>query len=267
MSKVVVVTGASSGLGQAIAQHLAAQGHTVFGTARVPFDIQGDVRMIQLDVTDDHSVNRAIDEVIAAAGHIDVLINNAGVAICGAVEDTGLEEVRRQMETNFFGVVRTICAVLPHMRAKGTGRIINISALAGLVGLPYQAFYSASKFAIEALNESLRLELSGSGIDCTNINPAVFKTGMTAARVFARRALIGGNSKQLITTIYKYEHHEMNGGDPAMVARVVERLVNKPRVSIRYFVGRFDQRILMLMKRIIPAGMFERLMKHIYVTL
>jgi NAD(P)-dependent dehydrogenase (short-subunit alcohol dehydrogenase family) len=264
MSKVVLVTGASSGLGQAIAQRLASQGHVVFGTTRSPYGDQGNVRMIALDVTDDLSVAKAIDEVVAAAGRIDVLINNAGVAICGAVEDTGIDEVYRQMETNFFGTVRTIRAVMPHMRAQGSGRIINISSLAGLVSLPFQAFYSASKYALEALNEALRMELSGSGIDSTNINPGDFKTGITAARVFTRQALAGRNATQLTATVSKYEHDEINGSDPALVAKLVERLIAKRRVRVRYSVGRLDQRVMALVKRAIPARVFERLMKGAY---
>lgn len=264
MSKIVLVTGASSGLGQAIAQRLAAQGHTVFGTTRTPKGDVGKVRMIALDVTDDLSVTKAVDEVVAAAGRIDVLINNAGVGICGAVEDTGLDEVRGQMETNFFGTVRTIHAVIPHMRAQGAGRIINVSSLAGLVSLPFQAYYSASKFALEALNEALRMELSGSGIDSTNINPGDFRTGFTAARVFTRQALAGRNATQLTTTVGMYERDENNGADPALVAELAARLVVQRRVRVRYSVGRFDQRMMVLVKRAIPAWVFERMMKVVY---
>lgn len=264
MSKVVLVTGASSGFGHAIAQRLAAQGHTVFGTARKPNGNLGKVRMIALDVTDDLSVRRAIEEVIAAAGRIDVLVNNAGVGICGAIEDTSLDEARWQMETNFFGTVRTIHTVIPHMRARGAGRIINVSSLAGLIGLPFQAYYSASKFAVEALNEALRMELSGTGIDSTNINPGDFKTGFTAARVFTRQALIGHYANQLTTTVGMYERDENNGADPALVADLVARLVVQRRVSVRYTVGRFDQRMSTVLKRIIPAWIFERIMKGTY---
>ncbi|MCY1279329.1 3-hydroxybutyrate dehydrogenase [compost metagenome] len=264
MSKVVLVTGASSGFGQAIAQRLAAQGHTVFGTARKPSGDQGKVRMIALDVTNDVSVTKAIEEVVAAAGRIDVLINNAGVGICGAIEDTELDEARWQMETNFFGAVRTIRAVMPYMRARGVGRIINISSLAGLIGLPFQAYYSASKFALEALNEALRMELSGTGIDSTNINPGDFKTGFTAARVFTRMALSGHHATQLTTTVGRYEHDENNGADPELVADLAARLVVQRRVNVRYTVGRFDQRMSTLVKRVVPARLFERIMKGTY---
>lgn len=264
MSKVILVTGASSGFGQAIAQRLAAEGHKVFGTSRNSSGDMGKVRMITLDVTDDLSVKTAIDEVVTVAGCIDVLINNAGVAVCGAIEDTEVAEVRLQMETNFFGVVRTIHAVIPHMRSRGAGRIINVSSLAGMISLPFQAYYSASKFALEALNEALRIELSGTGIDSTNINPGDFKTGFTAARVFACQAKTGHNSKQLATTVGIYERDENNGADPSLVADLAVRLVTQPKVDVRYTIGRFDQRITALVKRVIPAWVFERIVKSTY---
>lgn len=264
MSKIVLVTGASSGFGRAIAQRLAEQGHTVFGTSRNPFGNLGKIRMIALDVTDDSSVINTIGDIVAITGRIDVLINNAGVGICGAVEDTGMDEVRRQMEINFFGAVRTIRAVIPHMRAQGEGRIINISSLAGLISLPFQAYYSASKFALEAINEALRMELSGSGIDSTNINPGGFRTGFTASRMFTRQAFAGRNSTQLTTTVALYERDELSGANPDMVAKLVTRLVLKRRVNVRYSVGRFDQRMMALVKRAIPAWVFERILKGAY---
>ncbi|MCY1544587.1 putative oxidoreductase SadH [compost metagenome] len=168
------------------------------------------------------------------------------------------------METNFFGPVRTIAAVLPHMRAQGGGRIITVSSLAGLIGMPFQAFYSASKFALEGLNEGLRLELSGSGIDATTINPGDFKTGFTAARVFARGALNGAHATQLRRTVGIYERDERTGADPQLVARLAARLVEQKRIGVRYGVGRLDQRLSALLRRFIPAALFERMMRSVY---
>ncbi len=262
--KTILITGASSGLGQAIALHLAAQGHTVFGTSRNPGASPTQLCMLPLDVTSDASVAACVSAVIERAGHLDVLINNAGSGLCGAVEDTTLEEAHWQMETNFFGPVRMIHSVLPHMRARQSGRIITISSLAGMAALPYQPFYSASKFALEALNESLRLELAGSGIDATTINPGDFKTGFTAARVFTRAAKTGPQAAQLNKTVGIYERDEINGADPMQVARLAARLVNARHIGVRHTVGRLDQRFGMILKKILPAGVFEKLMKMTY---
>jgi NAD(P)-dependent dehydrogenase (short-subunit alcohol dehydrogenase family) len=262
--KTVLITGASSGLGKAIAVHLAQQGYRVYGTSRSPGADFSQVRMVTLDVTDEDSVQRAVAAVIAEAGRIDVLINNAGSGLCGALEDTGIDEARWQIDTNFFGPVRMIKAVLPHMRNQQGGRIITISSLAGLVALPYQPFYSASKFALEAVNEALRLELSGTGIDSTTINPGDFKTGFTQARVFAKNARAGAHAARLAQTVGIYEHDENHGADPALVARLAQRLIESGKMDIRYTVGRLDQRFGMVLKKLIPARWFELIMKSTY---
>jgi NAD(P)-dependent dehydrogenase (short-subunit alcohol dehydrogenase family) len=264
MNKVILVTGASSGIGKAISIHLAQQGYTVFGTSRKPSADFDNVRMVELDVTDDNSVERAVSQVIAEAGRIDVLINNAGSGICGAIEDTTIAEAHWQMETNFFGPIRMVKQVLPHMRSKKAGRIITISSLAGMAALPYQPFYSASKFAIEGMNEALRMELSGSGVDATTINPGDFKTGFTAARIFTKTAKTGIHAAQLAKTVGIYERDETHGADPMLVAQLAHRLICADKVGVRYTVGRFDQRLGIALKRILPATLFEWLMKKTY---
>ncbi|HET9990532.1 MAG TPA: SDR family NAD(P)-dependent oxidoreductase, partial [Kofleriaceae bacterium] len=152
--RVALVTGASSGIGEAIAKRLAADGLRVFGTARVP---KGE--LVALDVTDDASVTACVAGVLAQTGRIDVLVNNAGYLFAGGVEEATLEQARAQLETNFFGVVRMLKAVLPHMRERESGHIVTISSLAGLVPVPFWAYYNASKFAVEGLCESLRHEV------------------------------------------------------------------------------------------------------------
>jgi len=265
MSKVILVTGASYGFGQKIAEQLAARGHRVFGSSRRALPDQGKVRMLVLDVTDEALVSSAVEQVIREAGRIDVLINNAGVGLCGAVEDTSLAEAQWQMDTNFFGPVRMIRAVLPHMRNQGSGRIITVSSLAGLAGMPFQPFYSASKYAIEGLNEALRLELCGSGIDATTINPGDFKTGFTDARVFSKHARSGRNAHQLEKTLAIYVRDEQQGAEPDQVAQLAVRLVEQATLDLRYPVGAWGQRTGVFAKRLMPARLFERLMKSTYL--
>jgi NAD(P)-dependent dehydrogenase (short-subunit alcohol dehydrogenase family) len=263
-SKVVLVTGASSGFGRCIARTLAARGHRVFGTSRRPTGDDGAVRMLALDVTRDDSVGACVAQVVAAEGRVDVLVNNAGSGLCGSVEDSAQDEIRWQLETNFFGAVRMIQAVLPHMRARGSGRLITIGSLGGLVGLPYQPFYSASKFALEGLNEALRLELTGSGIDATSIAPGDFATGFTAARVFAKAARSPAHAERLARVVAIYERDERNGADPQRVADLVARLVSARQLRVRYAAGRWDQRAAVMLKRWLPATLFERLLRLTY---
>lgn len=183
MKKVILVTGASSGIGLACANALQANGHIVYGSARDLKRLKGTpFKPIELDVTQDDSVKAAIDAIIKAEGKLDVLVNNAGNGVAGPAYAMPVENAKEQFEVNFFGVVRMCGAVLPGMIAKGQGLIVNISSLAGLFGLPYQSMYSASKYAIEGYSQSLRMELRNTGIKVSIINPGDFKSDFSQNR-------------------------------------------------------------------------------------
>ena len=263
-SKVILITGASSGFGGQMAKALAKSGHRVFGTSRNERPDDDGIRMVPLDVTRDESVASCIQQILGEAGRIDVLINNAGNGICGAIEDTTLIEAQAQLDTNFWGAVRMIQQVLPIMRHQHAGRIITIGSLGGHAALPYQAFYSASKFALEGLNEALRLELTGSGIDATIICPGDFKTGFTDARVVAEKAKGSFYADKMERTVKIYEHDEINGADPVLIARLVEKIVRSKKIRVRYFVGKFEQRFGILLKRWIRPEWFELIMRSTY---
>src|SRR2546426_6277417 len=189
MSQTVLVTGASSGIGQATARLLAQRGFNVFGTARKPGSAQSQgVTMVALDVRSDESVRACVEQVVAKAGRLDVLVNNAGYSITGAAEETSVEEAKAQLETNFFGAVRMVNAVLPGMRAAGAGKIINVSSLAGNTAIPYSAFYSASKFALEGYSESLWDEVRPFGISVSLVEPGFVNTPIGEASPVAARA-------------------------------------------------------------------------------
>jgi NAD(P)-dependent dehydrogenase (short-subunit alcohol dehydrogenase family) len=182
-AKVVLITGASSGIGAACAQLLAQRGFNVYGSSRDPDFRPANFRPLQMDVCDDQSVERAVARVIAEAGSIDAVVNNAGCGLAGAVEDTTTPEAMHQMDVNFMGAFRVTRAVLPGMRQRRSGVIVNVSSLGGLFGLPFQSFYSASKFALEGFTESLRHEVGGYGIRVVLVEPGDVKTGFTASRV------------------------------------------------------------------------------------
>ena len=265
MEKVVLVAGASSGLGKAIADVLAGNGHRVYGTSGIPgAALENGVVMVPLDVTTDVSTATCVDDLVGAEGRIDVLVNVAGYGLAGSVEDTTIEEARHQLDTNFFGVARMTREVLPTMRSQGRGRIITIGSIAGFVGLPYQAYYSSSKFAVEGFNEALRLELLGSGIDCCTVDPGDFKTGFTAARVFAKASQSSLHAERMARVVGAYERDETNGADPYLVADLVARLVDRPRLHVRYVVGRPTQRAAAGLKKVLPATAFEQIMTKVY---
>jgi NAD(P)-dependent dehydrogenase (short-subunit alcohol dehydrogenase family) len=263
--KVVLITGASSGIGQTCAELLSARGHTVYGTSRKPASSPAGYRMLEMDVTQEESVRRAVASVLAKEGRIDVVVNNAGHALAGAIEDTSLEEAQRQLDTNFFGVLRVCHAVLPAMRARGEGLIVNVSSLGGSVGLPFQGLYSASKFALEGFTESLRQELAPFGVQATLVQPGDVRTRITDNRVRARGA--GPDSayrEHFETALRIIEQEERAGAPPEAVARLVLELLGRENVKVRYTVGHLSQRALAAAKSALPSRTFERAVMSFY---
>ncbi|MGA0012764.1 MAG: SDR family oxidoreductase, partial [Flavobacteriaceae bacterium] len=185
--KVIVISGASSGIGKAIAEHLSAQGHAVYGTSRNPSQSTQaqQFQLLSLDVTSDQSTAELVQTVLKKEGRIDVLINNAGKGMTGPVEETPLSEVQSLFDLNYFGALRMIQAVLPTMRSQRSGLIVNVSSIAGYMGLPYRAHYSAVKSALSMLTEGLRLELKSFEVDVVNLAPGDFATNIASGRYHA----------------------------------------------------------------------------------
>ena len=179
---VILITGITSGFGKAMAEKLSSQGHKVYGTHRKEVEHIPGVTYIKAEATDDAQVEAAVRQVIDAEGRIDVFINNAGMGIGGPLELSSLEDASRQMDVNWMGMVRFLHHVLPQMRRQGGGKILCFSSIGGLIGLPYQGLYSASKFAIEGYCEALRLEVRDFGIKVILIEPGDFATNFTAQR-------------------------------------------------------------------------------------
>ena len=252
-----LVTGASSGIGREIAVLLAKTGFTVFGTSRTPSSDQGErgFQMLPLDVRSDESVNACVKAILTQTGRLDVLINNAGYALVGASEETSLAEARAQLETNFFGVVRMVNAVLPAMRAQRAGRIINVSSLAGLVAIPFSAFYCASKFALEAYSEALRHELKPFGIFVSLLEPGFVSTGL-ARSVHVAAEPISDYDQVRTRAIASIASGVESGIAPARVAETALRVVRSGSPRLRYRVGR-DAKWIPRIKGIVPEAVFE----------
>ncbi len=262
MTQIVLITGASSGLGRATARHLAATGFRVYGTRRKPSAGELPYVPIPMDVGDEKSVREGVARVLEAEGRIDVVVNNAGISVTGSVEDVSVEEAQLQFETNFFGVLRVVQAVLPSMRERRSGLIVNIGSLAGLIGLPFQGLYSASKFALEGLTEALRMEVAAFGIHVVNVDPGDFRTEMTQNRILAAASERSVYADQLRRTLEGYERDERQGGDPIQVARLIERIIREPSPRVRYLVGAPGQKAGAWLKPFLGSKLFERLMKR-----
>lgn len=263
---VVFVTGASSGFGRAIAESLVTDGHRVFGGARAPRPgAASTFTPLRLDVTQDDSVAAGVDEILRTAGRIDAVVNNAGMGIAGAIEDTTIEEARAQFETNFFGTHRVCRAVLPHLRALRSGHIINMSSLAGHVPLPFQGFYSATKFAIEAYSEALRMELRPFGIAVSMIEPGDFATSFTANR---RMAAASTDASPYHGTceraIERMARDEQANADLSPVVHAVRAILSTRRPALRYPRATPVQRAFVAVRPFLPQAVAEFLVRDAY---
>jgi len=259
--RVVLITGASSGMGKACADRLAVSGWRVFGGARHALEQDGGVEGVAMDVDDEVSVQKAIDVVIAKAGKLDAVINCAGFALWGAVEDATIEDAKAVFETNYFGVLRVCRAALPALRANG-GHIVNISGLAGVVALPFAAHYSASKFAVEGLSESLRLEARPFGVKVALVEPGYTLTSLKDNRRMATASRNGVYALAFDKFLQKNDEMHAMGIMPGAVAALIESILNDPDPKIRYTVGRFRQRLIPLLKRLLPQSMFESVLRR-----
>jgi len=259
--KVVLVTGASSGIGQAIARHLAACGWRVFGTSRQQTTGFDGVDMLPMDADDDNSVTRAVSAVVEKAGRLDAVVNSAGWALMGPIEDTPIAEARAQMETNFFGVLRVCRAALPIMREQRSGHIVNISSLGGVFGMPFSGIYSASKFAVEGLSESLRLETRRFGVRVVLIEPGDTRSQLPLHRRTTAPSLHPSAYQQIFDRFQaKQAQDEAKAPPPDAVAVLVERILRDPRPAMRYSAGMWDQRMVLPLKRWLPYSWFERIL-------
>ncbi len=258
--KTVIVTGASSGIGQAIATHLRRSGWRVFGTMRRPDPFRDGADALSLDVTSDQSVQAAVAEVLARVGRIDAVVNNAGIDTLGAVEETTAQEALNLFQTNFFGVHRLIRAVLPAMRERKTGRLVTIGSIAGFLPIPFDAFYSASKHALEGYCESLAFEVRPFGIHAVLIQPGFVRSQIRNNLMRTKASMdVYARDRERVCGIL--DRGVEGGVDPIRVAEVVERALNSARPKLRMRVGR-DGHVLHSLYHHLPTALFTAGMRQ-----
>jgi NAD(P)-dependent dehydrogenase (short-subunit alcohol dehydrogenase family) len=265
MNKVVLITGGSSGIGKSIGEFLHHKGFVVYGTSRNPERILNSVfPLIALDVRDVASIQLAVAKVIATSGKLDVVINNAGVGITGPLEEIPMQEIKNNFETNFFGPIEVMKAALPQMRKQQSGLIINITSIAGYMGLPYRSIYSASKGALELITEALRMEVKSFGIQITNIAPGDFATNIAAGRFHA--PVIKGSAYELSygNNLKTMDEHVDSGSDPNEMAEAVYSIIQNPNPNIHYKIGAFMQKFSIVLKRVLPDKVYEKMLMNHY---
>ena len=264
MSKVILVTGASSGIGKSVATFLQEKGCKVYGTSRTPKNIEDySFNLIALDVLNVVTIQKAVGYIIKKEGRLDVLVNNAGMGITGPIEDTPTDEMRAVFNTNLFGAIDVMKAVLPQMRHQNSGTIINVTSIAGYMGLPFRGLYSASKGALELITEATNMEVKSFGINVVNAAPGDFATNIAAGRyhtpVFETSAYKENYQKNLDLM----DAHVDGGMDPLEMAKAVYKIINTKKPKIHYKIGGFMEKFSIFLKRILPDRVYEKiLMNH-----
>jgi NAD(P)-dependent dehydrogenase (short-subunit alcohol dehydrogenase family) len=264
MSKVILITGASSGLGYAIADYLAGKGNKVYGTSRSIRNEGQKFKTLAMDVCNSASIHEAVSQVLKEEGRIDVVINNAGLGIVGAVEHLSMTDVDRVFDTNVMGVLRVCQAVLPSMRKNRAGRIINISSIGAEFGLPYRGSYSASKAALDRLMEALRMEVKNFGIEVCTIQPGGIITDINKNRIMTQMPE-GSPYKESFDRTYEIIHASVSLGLTAQsFGPVVEKIINSSRLKRNYRVGKTTEKLSVLIKKIMPDFVFEKIIMNHY---
>lgn len=262
--KVIIITGASSGFGRATAELLVSQGHMVYGLCRRPME-HPTIRYRQCDVRNREQIASVVAQIVAEQGRVDVLVNNAGMGIGGALELATEEEIDLQMGTNFMGCVNMCQAVLPYMRKVRKGKIINLSSIGGVMGLPYQGFYSASKFAIEGFSEALAAEVRGFGIRVSMVEPGDFATGFTGSRKNSQTTLDDPDYGPIFKRSLAIIEKEENGGlQPEVLARRIAKIVGKEKPSLRYVVANLEQWLSVVVKRVLTGNQMVSILRGYY---
>ena len=265
MSKVVLITGGSSGIGKSIGEYLTEKGFSVYGTSRNPERYtESKFPILQLDVKNIETIQQTITTIIKKEGRLDVVINNAGAGITGAIEEIPESEIKANFETNFFGPINVIKAVLPQMRKQQSGLIINITSIAGYMGLPYRGIYSASKGALELLTEAFRMEIKDFNIKMTNMAPGDFATNIAAGRYHAPLLEHSPYKKPYGNTLELMNAHVEGGSNPNMMAHAVLKVINTKNPKTHYKVGAFMQKFSIVLKRILPDSVYEKLLINHY---
>lgn len=267
MKQVILITGASSGMGKEFAKTLLAEGHVVYGAAR-RIDQMTDLEelgghALKMDITNEQDIIDCVTKIISEQGKIDVLINNAGYAAYGAVEDTSMEDVRRQFEVNLFGLTRITQEALPYMRKAQRGRIINISSMGGKIYTPLGAFYHATKHALEGFSDCLRLELRDKGIDVVIIEPGIIKTefGEVMMEPLLERSKEGPYeqlAKSVAASTAEMYKKDRSASSPAVIAKLVSKAVNTTKPRTRY-VGGYLAKPMILLRRLLGDKLYDKL--------
>jgi len=263
--KVVLITGASSGMGKATAELLSASGYKVYGAARRTELMRNlkevGIKILQMDVTDDISIQKGIDEIIKKESRLDILVNNAGFGLFGSIEDVPMDDARYQMEVNVFGLARLTQLVLPYMRKQNSGKIVNITSTGGKLSSPLGGWYHASKYAVEALSDSLRMEVKQFGIDVIVIEPGAIKSEWGDIAMENLRKISAGKAYSPLAgkIIEMSQKLKPKNEDPEVIAKLILKSISTRNPRTRYHAG-YLSGIILFLKKVLTDKQFDKLM-------
>lgn len=265
-TKVVLITGGSSGIGKSIGIYLTAKGYTVYGTTRnkEKYPDFNYFNLVDLDVRKPETIKSAVSCVIQQEGRLDVLVNNAGVGITGPIEETPDEEILNAFNINLNGPIHLMKAVLPQMRKQKNGLIINVTSIAGYMGLPYRGIYSASKGALGLVVEAMRMEVKDFGVNITTVAPGDFATNIASGRYHVPLLDNSSYKTPYGNTLQIMNEHVDSGGNPIQVAKMVFKIMNTKKPKVHYKVGAFMQKFSLFLKSILPDKTYEKLLLNHY---
>ena len=257
--EVVLITGGSSGIGKSIGVYLKSKGFKVYGTTRnkLKYPDFNEFNLLEVDVRNSETISAAISKLIALEGRIDVLVNNAGVGITGPIEETPQDEIAKAFDTNLYGPIRMIKAVLPQMRIQKNGLVINITSIAGFMGLPYRG-------ALELVTESIRMEVQNFGVSITNVAPGDFATNIASGRYHAPLLNDSPYEEPYGRTLEAINNDVNSGGDPIDVAHLILKIIKTKKPKIHYKVGSFMQKFSLFLKKVLPDKVYEKLLLNHY---
>ena len=263
MSKIVLVTGASSGIGKSIALYLSSKGFKVYGTCRDPkkYDII-DFSLLKCDITIVNQIKDVVSFVLKKEGRIDILINNAGIGITGPLEETSESDIKSAFETNFFGPINIIKECIPSMRKQETGLVINITSVMGYFAMPFRGVYSATKSSMEIIGEAFSMELNKFNIKVVNIAPGDFKTNIISRRINSPSVPKSSYEKDYVKSINSANSHVNNALSPIIISKLVYKIINSKNPKIHYKVGTFIQKFSIILKRLLSDRLFEKIILY-----
>ena len=265
MSKVVLITGASSGIGKASAEFLSAKGYKVYGTGRnLKNNENNGYSLLPLDVTKPETISLAVNLILEKEGRLDVLVNNAGMGITGPIEDNPTTEIKKVFDTNFFGAIDMMKAVLPEMRKQQSGTIINVTSIAGYMGLPYRGVYSATKGALDLVSEAARMEVKEFGINIVTIAPGDVATNIAAGRYHTPVFTNSAYKEKYQMNLDLMDSHVDSGMNPIKMAEKIHQIINLKQPNVHYRVGAFMEKFSILLKKILPSKQYEKLLMNHY---